>query len=84
MPRGSLIDNSKDIINWGSFRVCDHTDNNNAIVVSSQSIPSLISEGLATAYYIYAQCLFTGQGSARNTQLSNIFFTKVINFFELH
>ena len=38
---------------------------------------SLISEGLATAHFIYAQCLFLGQGATKDVDRAAIEYTKV-------
>jgi TPR repeat protein len=61
--------------------VCDcNQEDIDKLTVLCQSIPSLIIEGLATANYIYGQCLYHGQGTVKDTQLSHSYFIKVCKF----
>lgn len=46
----------------------------------SQSVSSLVSEGLATAYFIYAQCLFLGQGVNKDVEKAKTEYTKVLHW----
>ncbi|XP_019848793.1 PREDICTED: LRP2-binding protein-like isoform X1 [Amphimedon queenslandica] len=54
--------------------VCDDVAASRA--TKSQSVTSLISEGLATAHFIYAQCLFLGQGVTKDVDKAAIEYTK--------
>lgn len=55
--------------------VCDNIAASRA--TRSQSVTSLISEGLATAHFIFAQCLFLGQGVTKDVDKAAIEYTKV-------
>ena len=60
-----------------NISVCDLSGNVESLAAQSRSIPTLVSEGLAIAYFVYAQCLYLGQGIIRDVQKANTCFTKV-------
>ena len=60
-----------------TISICDLNEDVESLASQSGSLPTLVSEGLAIAYFVYAQCLYLGQGFARDVQKANTCFRKV-------
>lgn len=60
-----------------NISVCDLSGDIESLATQSGSLPTLVSEGLANAYFVYGQCLYLGQGIARDVQKANTCFRKV-------
>ena len=58
-------------------RLCDLQGTLNDLATESGDLECVVAQGLATAYYIYGQCLYFGQGVTRDESQAAIWFDKV-------
>lgn len=58
-------------------RLCDLQGTLSDLATESGDLECVVAQGLATAYYIYGQCLYFGQGVTRDESQAAIWFDKV-------